>query len=76
MRVQTVRYKCCNRLFAACCEPDCYTDKDWLKSLRKYARMGHKIDLVEGRVRIEGKCECSQEKVNNQNQTSLFLKDQ
>lgn len=31
--IQVIKYKCCGNIFAAYCEPDCYTDKEWLKDL-------------------------------------------
>ena len=30
-KVQIVKYKCCGKVFAACCEPECYIERDWLK---------------------------------------------
>ena len=57
-RVQIVKYACCKKTFAACMEPECYTDKDWLKSLKKYVNRGDEVDLVErGDFKFE-KCEC------------------
>ena len=47
-------------LFAACMEPLCYTDKEWLKDVREYYRRGCKIEMVDPqvvRVQIQH-CDC------------------
>jgi len=59
--IQVIKYRCCGKVFAACCEPDCYTDKDWLKSLKKYADRGDKIETVENGTWKFEKCECKNE---------------
>lgn len=39
--------KCrCGKVFAACMEPECYTDKDWQRDVRKYANGGCTVHLV------------------------------
>ena len=56
--IQVIKYRCCGQIFAACCEPECYTEKDWLKDVRKYALRGDKVEMMEsGNVKF-GKCEC------------------
>lgn len=56
--IQVIKYKCCGKIFAACCEPECYTEKDWLKNLRQYALRGDIVEMAEsGSVKF-GKCEC------------------
>jgi hypothetical protein len=38
--------------------PECYTDKDWLKDLRKYVLAGHEVEMVEnGKLKFD-KCTC------------------
>lgn len=70
--VQIIRYKCCNKVFAACCEPECYTDKDWLSSLKKYVLRGDKVSLLEsGGWKFE-KCECQSIPLAPVNQLSIF----
>jgi len=46
-KVQIVKKKCCGKVFAACCEPECYTDPDWTKWLKVYVREGHEVDMAE-----------------------------
>jgi len=59
--IQVIKYQCCDQAFAACCEPECYTEKDWLKDLRKYALRGDKIELIEhGDLKL-GRCKCKEE---------------
>lgn len=66
--IQVIRYKCCDKIFAACSEPDCYTNRQWLKNLRKDVLEGHRVQMLESRdVKLE-KCECEY----NQNQLDLF----
>jgi|LakMenEpi03Aug12_release.lakeMendotaPanAssembly.Ray.scaffolds.fasta_scaffold4210877_2 hypothetical protein len=57
--IQVIKYKCCGQIFAACQEPECYTDKDWLKELRKYALRGDKVEMMESANMKFGRCECS-----------------
>jgi len=45
-RAQVIYSMCCNKLVAACSEPDCYTDKDWRRQIGKSAAQGCRIDLV------------------------------
>jgi len=60
MKGQIIKYKCCGKVFAACCEPECYTDKDWVKELIKYVLRGDIVETVEmGTIKF-GKCECKE----------------
>jgi hypothetical protein len=61
--IQIVKYKCCGAIFAACVEPDCYTEKDWLANLKKYVNRGDKVEMIKSGTLKFGKCEC---KKNNQ----------
>jgi hypothetical protein len=55
--IQIVKRKCCGSVFAACVEPDCYTDKDWLKNLKEYVNRGDKVEMIEsGTLKFGGKC--------------------
>ncbi|WP_294288523.1 hypothetical protein [uncultured Chryseobacterium sp.] len=59
--IQIIKYKCCGNAFAACHEPDCYTDKDWLKSLRKYVSQGATVEMIQpGQLQFK-KCECKKQ---------------
>jgi hypothetical protein len=59
---QIIKYKCCGKVFAVCMVPECYTEKDWLKNLRKYALRGDTIEVVEAGDFSFGKCECVEPK--------------
>ena len=60
--IQVIKHKCCGKIFAACCEPDCYTDKEWLKNLRKYAKRGDSVQMIESGkgLKLE-KCLCNKQ---------------
>lgn len=59
--IQTIRYKCCNVIFAACTEPECYTDDDWVKELKKYVERGDIVEMKESANVKFGKCDCKKE---------------
>ncbi len=62
----------CGACFAACVEPMCYTDKDWLKSLRKYVKEGAKVEVIPcADFRLE-QCTCKPKEIGT-NQISLAL---
>ena len=72
LRKKTQIIKCkCGKTFAACTEPECYTDKDWIKSLRKYVLDGCSVEVVDTNSdwKFE-KCICETE---NPNQLKLKL---
>lgn len=56
--IQIVKRKCCGSVFAACVEPDCYTDNDWLKNLKEYVNRGDKVEMIENGSLHFSKCEC------------------
>lgn len=60
--IQVIKYKCCGNIFAACREPDCYTDKEWLKDLKKYVERGCKVEMIQSGEGLKFKrCNCSKE---------------
>ena len=68
--VQVIKYSCCEKIFAACREPECYSDPAWLKSIKRSALQGDTIELLEsGNVQF-GLCECK--KKNSITQPHLF----
>ncbi len=73
-KIQIIRCKC-GKSFAACREPECYTEKEWMKDLRKYVQEGCTVEMIdsgEGNLQLE-RCECPKVKKNiNANQTELF----
>lgn len=70
---QVIKRKCCGTVFAACTEPECYQDKDWLKSIRKASVEGHTIEIVKlSEVKsVFEECVCEVKKIENQ--LNLFL---
>lgn len=56
--IQVIKYGCCGQIFAACVEPYCYTDKEWLKDTRRYTLRGDKVEMMEQGTWEFGKCEC------------------
>lgn len=75
--IQILKYKCCGKIFAACCEPDCYTDKDWLKNLKIYVNRGDKVEMIENGSGFKfGKCECKElPKIEEPNLFSALTND-
>lgn len=60
-KVQILAWPCCKVVYAVAAVPHCYTDKDWLKSLRRAAKDGDVIDFVaveEFKAMDFGKCKC------------------
>jgi len=56
-KIQTIICRC-GKTFAACCEPHCYTDNEWLKDLKKYVNEGCSVIMIEHEnVKLE-RCIC------------------
>lgn len=71
--IQVIRHKCCNKIYAASIEPHCYTDKEWMKDVRKAALQGDKIEMIESGTNWKfEKCACKEEAIQDKNQTVLF----
>ena len=69
--IQTIKYKCCGKTFAACQEPYCYEDEDWLKNLKRYVSRGDTVQMIEDGQGVQlQKCTCHEEKKSPQ--LSLF----
>lgn len=67
--------KCpCGKIFAACCEPECYSDAEWQKNMRGYVKKGCKPEMIEHGSGWEfEKCTCKNMKpAPKEVQTSLF----
>jgi hypothetical protein len=73
-KIQIIRCKC-GKPFAACREPECYTEKEWMKDLRKYVQEGCTVEMIDsgvGNLSLE-KCVCVKAEKNiNPNQIELF----
>lgn len=74
--IQVIKYKCCGNIFAACCEPDCYTDTNWLKDLKNYVESGDKVEMIPSGEGLQFKrCECKKQSKSKEQQKvieSLF----
>lgn len=56
--IQMITCKC-GSIFAACLEPDCYTDKDWIKNLAKYVKKGCTIKMISHNTGFQfEQCKC------------------
>jgi len=62
-KIQVITCKC-GAQFAACAVPECYTENDWLKSLRKYVQQGCSVDIIDSGTLTLEKCKCKKD--NNQ----------
>lgn len=63
-KIQVLRRNCCNTIFAGCVEPHCYTDDDWLDSLKEYIENGCVVEYVDADKGLrfqECKCDKTQE---------------
>jgi len=77
--VQTIKCKC-GSVFAACTEPECYTEKDWMDNLRDYVLDGCTVELVDRNDFKFEQCKCVMEEevvdsveFSDPNQTKLEL---
>ena len=51
--------KCpCGKTFAACREPECYSDADYQKDTRAYIKKGCTVEMVENGTWSFEKCTC------------------
>jgi hypothetical protein len=57
MEIQVIKCKC-GKVFAACAQPECFIDKEWLKDLRKYLAGGCAVAMMDANDFRFEKCEC------------------
>lgn len=63
------------KIFAACWEPECYVDKDWLKELAKYIKGGCTVEMRNCEEwKFDEKCDCNK-KVAPKKTSQLTLLD-
>jgi hypothetical protein len=61
-KIQIIKCRC-GKIFAACVESECYTDKDWTKELRKYVNGGCTVEMIDSKEFIGfEKCDCNKQK--------------
>jgi hypothetical protein len=68
-RIQVVTCKCGSQI-AACVEPNCYIDFEWLRDLKKYIKKGCKIYLIEKQDFEFKSCICKE--LQEKNEPKLF----
>lgn len=69
LKIQLLRRSCCNTIFAGCVELYCYTDEDWLNSLKDYVNNGCVVEYVEAGKGLQfEKCKCDKIGGNNEQQ--------
>lgn len=65
--IQIIKYKCCGKIFAASREPECYTEKEWLKDLKKYVERGDKVEMIHSGQGLQfNRCQCQKDNKNNE----------
>ena len=65
-KLQVIKYKCCNKIFAACAEPHFYTDAHWLKDVKNELRRGNIVDTIINEEWKFEKCDCKKKKESSQ----------
>lgn len=63
----------CGKMFAACLEPECYSDADWQKDMRNYVKKGCSVSMTDEPIagKFE-KCTCPNMKPQTVKQPELF----
>ena len=56
----------CGAKYAACCEPDCYNDVDWLKDLGICLKDGGQIEMEDSEKFRFQKCTCNEQIVSDE----------
>ncbi len=75
MAVQIVSCQC-GVTFAACSEPYCYEDKEWIANLKKYFSIGCKILMANNGEWSFGTCECEDGKLRRGEIKEKAIKNQ
>ena len=60
MKIQVLICKCGSK-YAACAEPHCYTNKDWLKDLKKHVKKGGIVEMMESQDFTFEECKCNEQ---------------
>jgi len=68
--------KCpCGEIFAACREPECYSDAEYQKDTRNYIKKGCTVEMVESGKWEWGNCTCPNMKPVDKSQLPIFNDD-
>jgi hypothetical protein len=57
-KVQVIKCKC-GSVIAACLEPECYQEVEWMRELRRYSKEGYDIEMINKEDFKFGKCKCN-----------------
>lgn len=68
-KAQVIKCKC-GKIFAACREPECYEDAQWMRDLRKYVKNGNTVELLDLDKFTFESCACK--KIGESKQSELF----
>lgn len=68
-KIQVLKCKCGTK-YAACVEPDCYEDNDWLKDLGKCLKEGGTVEMSDSESFRFEQCKCNDK--NMSDEPSLF----
>lgn len=60
---QTVKCKC-GTIVAACLEPYCYEDVEWMRKVRKYSKKGYSIEMANDVTARFGNCTCNEKQIS------------
>ena len=64
-KIQVLKCKC-GAKYAACVEPDCYVDSDWLKDLGKCLKEGGTVEMSESETFRFEQCKCNEQSVSDE----------
>lgn len=60
----------CGNAFAICRAPECYTDRDWQKDVRRYIKGGCTVETLNTKEAVEkyslGNCTCNKTKASKE----------
>ena len=70
--IQVIKCKC-GSIFAAAAEPNCYSDAEWQREMRKYIKKGCTVEMTNNHEWKFEHCTCEKpSKKKDKNQLSLF----
>ena len=64
-KIQVLKCKC-GAKYAACAEPHCYTDKEWLKDLKKHVKEGGTVEMCDSETFRFEQCKCNEQSVSDE----------
>ena len=70
-KIQVLLCKC-GAKYAACIEPDCYIDNDWLKDLKKHIKDGGTVEMSDSESFRFEQCKCAEAEYEISKEPNLF----